>query len=188
MRLKDETKRKQIIECTLDMVHQTGLSGLKMAALARKVGLSPATLYIYFKNKEDLVLSVYDEVLGTQEVFLKAHTAEPIPIRAKLKKVWLQWFHFSINNIKEKSFIEQVKQSPYYKKQEIHDRGEAYSLVSALFQTAKTEGMVKALDNEVLIAATMASLTMSAQLVRDGKMALKDSNQLFDLYWDGIKR
>ena len=52
MKLKDEAKRQAIIEKTVDIVFEKGFAGIKMADLARKVGVSPSTLYVYYKNKE----------------------------------------------------------------------------------------------------------------------------------------
>ena len=56
MKLKDTAKKEAIVAETIDIVFRKGFSGIKMAELARLVGVSPSTLYVYYKSKEDLIV------------------------------------------------------------------------------------------------------------------------------------
>jgi AcrR family transcriptional regulator len=46
--------RQKILEEALGLVAREGVAGVTMRALAHKLGYSPATIYLYFRNKEDL--------------------------------------------------------------------------------------------------------------------------------------
>lgn len=46
--------RHKILEEALSLVSREGVEGVTMRALANKLGYSPATIYLYFRNKEDL--------------------------------------------------------------------------------------------------------------------------------------
>jgi len=46
--------RHKILEEALTLVSREGVEGVTMRALANKLGYSPATIYLYFRNKEDL--------------------------------------------------------------------------------------------------------------------------------------
>jgi len=46
--------RQKILEEALGIVAREGVQGITMRALAQKLGYSPATIYLYFRNKEDL--------------------------------------------------------------------------------------------------------------------------------------
>lgn len=46
--------RQKILEEALALVSREGVEGVTMRALANKLGYSPATIYLYFRNKEDL--------------------------------------------------------------------------------------------------------------------------------------
>lgn len=58
MRQKDPKKVEQIFEAALQLVSQEGLSGLKMQKLARQAGMAAGTLYVYFEDKEALLLAM----------------------------------------------------------------------------------------------------------------------------------
>ncbi|NER12458.1 TetR family transcriptional regulator [Leptobacterium flavescens] len=189
MRVKDENKRKDIIKHTLDIVYEKGIAGVKMASLARKVGLSPATLYIYFKNKEDLILSIFSELIGEQADLSLGQLNTELPYKLKLKKIWLQWLNFSINNFKEKAFIDQVKQSPYCEEMTVKGDLKLHDIGTLLFQEGKEQGLLKEVDNSILKAIMTAMLNESVVLILNKQMELNEENAdtMFSMLWDAIK-
>jgi AcrR family transcriptional regulator len=46
--------RQKILEEAIGLISSEGVAGVTMRALASKLGYSPATIYLYFRNKEDL--------------------------------------------------------------------------------------------------------------------------------------
>ena len=56
-----EALRTRIVEAARDIVSENGLDALSMRAIAERVEYSPATLYLYFRDKEDLLREVVVE-------------------------------------------------------------------------------------------------------------------------------
>ena len=54
MRTRDENKQDLIREKGLEMIVKEGFDGFSMQKLAKAAAVSPATLYIYFKNREEI--------------------------------------------------------------------------------------------------------------------------------------
>ena len=54
MRLKDDAKESLIREKAVELIVNEGLDGFNMKDLAKACGISASTIYVYFKNKEDL--------------------------------------------------------------------------------------------------------------------------------------
>jgi len=59
MRVRDENKVDAILQQALKMVVDEGFDGLSMQKLAKAAGVSPATIYIYFKDRDDLLVQLY---------------------------------------------------------------------------------------------------------------------------------
>ena len=59
MRLRDDIKEGAVREKALQMIVKEGFDGLSMQKLAKAAGVSPATLYIYYKDREDLIINLY---------------------------------------------------------------------------------------------------------------------------------
>lgn len=62
MRVKTEAKRDAIVQVASEVFRELGFEGASMVEIAARVGGSRATLYGYFKSKEELFVAV---ILGT---------------------------------------------------------------------------------------------------------------------------
>ena len=61
MRFRDEDKVKLVKQKAIESVVQDGFEGFSMNKLARTCDVSVATLYIYYKDKDDLIISIAKE-------------------------------------------------------------------------------------------------------------------------------
>jgi len=59
MRKRDEHKQRAITEAVLEIVQEQGLNQLSMAKIAKAAGVSPATMYIYYADKTDMLSQIY---------------------------------------------------------------------------------------------------------------------------------
>lgn len=57
-KLGTEVRREQLARTALSMIASHGMAELKMAALARRVGVAPSAIYHHFKNKDELIDAV----------------------------------------------------------------------------------------------------------------------------------
>src|SRR4051794_31982456 len=62
MRVRDPEKEHAIREQALEMIVAQGFDGLSMQKLAKAAGVSPATIYIYYENRDDLIVSLFRDV------------------------------------------------------------------------------------------------------------------------------
>ena len=52
---KKEERPQEILSAALELFVQQGFSATKVEQVARKAGVTPGTLYVYFENKEALL-------------------------------------------------------------------------------------------------------------------------------------
>ena len=53
-------RKEQILWATLDLATQFGLNAITMSQIAQKVGIQKPSLYNHFKNKEEIIISIYE--------------------------------------------------------------------------------------------------------------------------------
>lgn len=63
MRVKTDEKRKEIIEAASAVFEEKGYQGASMSAISARLGGSKATLYGYFKSKEELFAATITEAV-----------------------------------------------------------------------------------------------------------------------------
>jgi AcrR family transcriptional regulator len=66
MRVRTEDKRREIIEIAAQAFEELGYDRASMSLISQRVGGSKATLYGYFKSKEELLIAVLDYDVGDQ--------------------------------------------------------------------------------------------------------------------------
>ncbi|MEZ4241066.1 MAG: TetR/AcrR family transcriptional regulator [Myxococcota bacterium] len=54
-------KRTLITEAAIEVFAERGFHAARVSDVARKAGVADGTIYLYFKNKEDLLLSVFEQ-------------------------------------------------------------------------------------------------------------------------------
>ena len=59
MRMKDENKKAAITKAIIGLINEIGFANISMSKIAKATGLSAATLYVYYENKEDMLRKVY---------------------------------------------------------------------------------------------------------------------------------
>ena len=62
---KTRPKYRQIIEAAVEIIAQNGFHALQVSKIAKKANVADGTIYLYFKNKEDILISVFREKMGT---------------------------------------------------------------------------------------------------------------------------
>ncbi len=75
----DPRKREKylaIIEAALESFAEYGYHDCQVAKIARRAGIADGTIYLYFSNKEDILISVFQEKMSRYIEEVKARVAE----------------------------------------------------------------------------------------------------------------
>ena len=86
MRTKDDLKEAALFEATVKLVNEIGFAASSVSKIAKEAGVSPATIYVYYKNKEDLLVSTYIEIKQNLVKALLKDFNEQLPIRDIIAK------------------------------------------------------------------------------------------------------
>ncbi|MFD2926167.1 TetR/AcrR family transcriptional regulator [Halobacillus naozhouensis] len=61
---KDKPKYKQIIDAAVVVIAENGYHSSQVSKIAKKAGVADGTIYLYFKNKEDILISLFQDKMG----------------------------------------------------------------------------------------------------------------------------
>ncbi|MEI3796998.1 MULTISPECIES: TetR/AcrR family transcriptional regulator [unclassified Chitinophaga] len=118
MRAKDDNKEWTIREKAIEMIVHEGFDGLSMHKLAKAANISVSTIYIYFRNREDLLNQLYTAVV---ENFVQHSLKGFDPDMDFEAGLWLQWknrYEYVLSNPLHYHFSEQFRNSPLIKRQD----------------------------------------------------------------------
>lgn len=116
MRTRDENKIGLIHQQTIEMVVREGLDGFGVNKVAKAAGVSPGTIYIYYKDREDLLLQttlrVSKEMLA---VSLEGFDPE-MNFEEGMTTQWRNRAKFFLEHPLETEFIEKMRYTRLYDK------------------------------------------------------------------------
>lgn len=190
MRSRDYGKVDVIYSATLKLIENDGIAGLTMAKIAKESGLAIGTIYIYFKNKEDLINELYRK-LEKESVsrFLEGYSPS-LPFRVAIQMVWKNYLYHRIDHHSESVFLEQYYRSPYISEKH-KSIAEAMKVpVHEIIRKGVAEGIVvDDVDVEMLFLSMLGFIRELADEHVDGVYVLdKDRvNAAFELSWKMIK-
>lgn len=116
MRIRDEHKEYAIREHALKMIVKEGFDGLSMHKLARAAGVSPATIYIYFKDREDLILQLCKEENQKMTEATFQNFDPQMSFSEGLRIQWINRSRYFLQYPDSMRFLEQIRHSPLYEK------------------------------------------------------------------------
>lgn len=61
---KDKPKYRQIIDAAVIAISENGYHQAQVSKIAKQAGVADGTIYLYFKNKEDILISVFQEKMS----------------------------------------------------------------------------------------------------------------------------
>jgi AcrR family transcriptional regulator len=150
MRKKDDEKQKNIKKAVIKLILEEGFHGTSMSKIAKEAGVSPATVYIYYQNKDMMLQNIYREyseeifyyILDKIRINMDGHQLIDILIRSYY--AYIQE-HDDIYN-----FVEQFSSCPALSNQCEVMKG--IHCIYGLFNELKNKGVIKAYSNDNLLA------------------------------------
>ncbi|SKA45797.1 DNA-binding transcriptional regulator, AcrR family [Chitinophaga eiseniae] len=138
MRTRNTEKMELVRQMTMQMVATNGIENFSVNSLAKACGISVATLYIYYKDKDDLIIQVaMEEGVRLTDAILKDFD----PDQSFETGLWQQWTSRAIYlkaNPLSSAFIERIQMSSYGEK--------AGFVISSMFHNSMqrfVEGAIK---------------------------------------------
>jgi TetR/AcrR family transcriptional repressor of multidrug resistance operon len=114
MRTRDENKEEAIRQRAIEMIVAKGFDGLSMQKLAKEAGVSPATIYIYYKDRDDLIVQLWvGEMKKMVEATLEGFDPS-MSFEDGLRVQWTNRAKFCMEDPNGLHFMEQIKYSPYH--------------------------------------------------------------------------
>jgi TetR/AcrR family fatty acid metabolism transcriptional regulator len=62
-RRRSDDKRQRILQSAAKVFARKGYHGARVSEIARRADVADGTIYLYFRNKEDILVSLFDEVM-----------------------------------------------------------------------------------------------------------------------------
>ncbi len=90
--------REAILQAASDLFLERGYDGFSLRAVAERIGYSATTIYLYFKDKDELLFAVVDEGFQTFTAALDAAAASVSDPLGKLEAIGQAYIGFGLSH------------------------------------------------------------------------------------------
>lgn len=116
MRTRNTDKENLVKQMAMDLVVKKGIDGFSMNKLAKACNISVATLYIYYKDKDDLITKIAEEEVhhASREILQDFNPKDSF--EEGLKQQWKNRLKRMLENPTSEFFLDQLRSSSYNEK------------------------------------------------------------------------
>jgi AcrR family transcriptional regulator len=188
MRPKDQTKYNAIIKASLELVKELGFTGISISKIAKQANISPATIYIHFKNKEDLFTKLYTKIRTDMSNGALQGVREDMGVEQVFKSIWINSFSYNLDHLDYLIYREKFEQTPMMENIKLEDF-ELYNYVNNLFQRGIKEHIIKDLPIPLLTSFAFFPIVTLLNFHFEGLINMGENliTESCEIAWNTIK-
>jgi len=115
MRTRDINKQELVKTKAMELIATGGFDSFSINKLAKACNISVATLYIYYKDKEDLIINLAIETAQMMASSMLFNFDAESSLEVGLWQQWQNRYRYMTHNKVISKFYEQLRSSSYYK-------------------------------------------------------------------------
>lgn len=158
---REEDKRKRIMQAAAKVLAEQGFHHTKIRDIAQEAGVADGTIYLYFNNKEDLLIQLFEQVMERVLSMFRSSISSESDAEGKLQQFIVR--HLSL--IQEDTNVARIitvvlRQSSSFLQEYKNDLFAAYlGLLYSILKEGKETGVFRAdLDVQVMTRAIFGAL------------------------------
>jgi AcrR family transcriptional regulator len=186
---KSIDKRNALIKATIDLVNNSGFHATPMSKIAKMANVSPATIYLYFENKQDLVNKTYIDVKTLYTAYAFATYDSNTTVEVGFETIWKRIADFKLKECESALFLAQCDNTPMIDEVSRQEGIKHLQPLLDLWERGKKEGIIKPISDYLLYAYAINPLSFLTMSQQRGAFQLDDAHieDAYQAAWNSIK-
>ncbi len=143
--MRDPDKPQQIIDAAVRVFARKGYYNSRVSDIAREAGIAAGTIYLYFKTKDDILVTLFREKMAQFVATVRKSIAHEPDAVAKLRK--LIHLHFELleqhPELAEVVQVEQRQGQKFFRGASAHEISSYFALISSVLEEGVVEGRLR---------------------------------------------
>lgn len=188
MRTKDEKKQTAIRNAAIAEFVRNGLGGASVAQIAKSAGVSPATIYIYYPNKNEMLVEVYLEAKVKLRESIVAAIDPAADSAANIRNMWFALYDHLVASPNDFVFLEYVATANLLSSSDQTHARELMGEATAIIQQAVSEGTIRATSIDAIQSLLVAPALHLAKQQVSGRSKIDRAvlDATFTMVWAGL--
>jgi TetR/AcrR family fatty acid metabolism transcriptional regulator len=143
--MRDSGKPQQIIDAAIRVFARTGYYNSRVSDIAREAGIASGTIYLYFKTKDDILVTLFREKMAEWVEVVRAEIATEVDPVAKLRR--LVALHFSVlesnPDLAEVVQVELRQGHKFFRGASAHEVSAYFALIAGVLEDGIARGQIR---------------------------------------------
>lgn len=186
---KSIDKRNALVKATIELVNNSGFHATPMSKIAKMANVSPATIYLYFENKQDLVNQTYIDVKAKYTDYAFATFDKKMAVKEGFKLIWYRIADFKLKECENAMFLAQCDNTPMIDELSRQEGIKHLQPLLDLWTRGKKEGIIKSMSDYLLYAYAINPLSFLMISQKRGAFTLNKTHleEAYQSAWNSIK-
>lgn len=192
--MRDPDKPQQIIDAAVRVFARNGFYNSRVSDIAREAGIASGTIYLYFKTKDEILVTLFREKMAAFVASLRMEIAREQDPEAKIRR--LVRLHFEVleanPDMAEVVQVELRQGQKFFRGASAHEISAYFELIGSILQDGVAAGVFRR-DLPVKIATKMLfgamdQLTTSWVLGKRGYRLADAAEPVANIFLKGVTR
>jgi AcrR family transcriptional regulator len=186
---KSIDKRNALVKATIELVNNSGFHATPMSKIAKMANVSPATIYLYFENKQDLVNKTYIEVKADYTKYAFDSYLPEMSVEKGFEIIWKRIADFKLKECEKAMFLAQCDNTPMIDEASRQEGIKHLQPLLDLWERGINEGIIKPISVYMLYAYSINPLSFLMINQQRGTFKLDEKNiqEAYEAAWSSIK-
>jgi TetR/AcrR family fatty acid metabolism transcriptional regulator len=190
--MPDPEKPQQIIDAAIRVFARNGYYNSRVSDIAREAGIAAGTIYLYFKTKDEILVTLFREKMAAWVSFVRRAIAREPDAVAKLRR--LVALHFEVlerdPDLAEVVQVELRQGHKFFRGASAHEVSAYFDLIGSVLEEGIAAGLVRH-DLPVKVATKMLfgamdQIATSWVLGKRGYRLIDSAEAVADIFLEGI--
>lgn len=184
---KSIDKQEALLKSTLKLINEGGIQSASMSKVAAMANVSPATIYLYFENKQDLIDHLYLQAKAAfSKIAFKGYDPSQ-PVKKSFELIWFNIAEYKFRKAEEATFLSQCDNSPIVSDEVRKEGLKHLEPLQDVWTRGQKEGIIKDISLYTLYAYTIYPLAFLMNSERYCPLDEEAKQNAFSAAWDAIK-
>jgi TetR/AcrR family fatty acid metabolism transcriptional regulator len=192
--MRDPDKPQQIIDAAVRVFARNGFYNSRVSDIAREAGIASGTIYLYFKTKDEILVTLFREKMAAFVSSLRAEIAREKDPEAKLRR--LVRLHFEVleasPDMAEVVQVELRQGQKFFRGASAHEISAYFELIGSILHEGVADGVFRRdlpvkVATKVLFGA-LDQVTTSWVLGKRGYRLADAAEPVANIFLKGVTR
>ena len=143
--MRDPEKPQQIIEAAIRVFARNGYYHSRVSDIAREAGIASGTIYLYFKTKDDILVTLFREKMAAWVAFVRGEIAGAPDAVARLRRLVALHFRVLEENpdLAEVVQVELRQGHKFFRGASAHEVSSYFALIQSILEDGMAAGQIR---------------------------------------------